>query len=97
MACRSDAGDAECGDRKPCSRLREPACSVAAKATLRAASGALAIDMESAAVAEAAAEAGVPFLVLRVIADPADRAIPPVALHGVAPDGSRRPWAVLRG
>ncbi len=75
----------------------EPACSVAAKATLRAASGALAIDMESAAVAEAATETGVPFLALRVIADPADRAIPPVALHGVAPDGSRRPWAVLRG
>lgn len=71
------------------------ASSVAEKAALRAASGALAIDMESGAVAAAAAEAALPFLVLRVIADPADRAIPWAALAGVAPDGNRRPLAVL--
>lgn len=75
---------------------RQPLCTVAEKAALRAASGALAIDMESGAVAEAAIEAGVPFLVLRVIADPADRAIPPAALHGIAPDGNQRPFAVMR-
>lgn len=73
----------------------DPACSVAEKAALRAATGALAVDMESVAVATAAAEANIPFLVLRIIADPADRAIPRAALHGVAPDGSQRPLAVL--
>lgn len=73
----------------------DPACTVAEKASLRASSGALAIDIESGAVAMAAAEAAVPFLVLRVIADPADRAIPPAALHGIGPDGDRRPLAVL--
>ena len=74
---------------------RQPIASVAEKAALRAASGALAVDMESGAVAEAAAGAGLPFLALRIVADPADRAIPAAALQGIAPDGSRRPSAVL--
>jgi hopanoid-associated phosphorylase len=73
----------------------QPLASVAEKAALRAASGALAVDMESGSVADAAAEAGLPFLALRIIADPADRAIPAAALQGIAPDGSRRPLAVL--
>ena len=42
--------------------------------------GAVAVDMESGAVAAVAAAAGVPFAVLRAICDPADRAIPPAAL-----------------
>lgn len=74
-----------------------PACTVAEKAALRARTGALAVDMESGAVATAAAETDVPFLALRIIADPADRAIPRAALKGVAADGSRRPLAVLAG
>lgn len=75
--------------------LSEPACSVADKAALRAKSGALAVDMESGAVAAAAAEADIPFLTLRIIADPADRAIPPSALSGIGPDGQRRALAVV--
>lgn len=74
---------------------RKPIGTVAEKAAVRATSGALAVDMESGAVAEAAGEAGVPFLALRVVADPADRAIPAAALHGIAADGGRRPLAVL--
>jgi len=50
--------------------------------------GALAADLESAAVARAAAAAGIPFLVLRTIADPALRALPPAALIPLAADGS---------
>jgi adenosylhomocysteine nucleosidase len=42
--------------------------------------GAALVDMESGAVASVAAEAGVPFAVLRAICDPADRALPPAAL-----------------
>lgn len=75
----------------------DPACTVAEKAALRARTGALAVDMESGAVAMAAAETNIPFLALRVIADPADRAIPRAALKGVAADGNRRPLAVLGG
>ena len=47
--------------------------SVAGKAALRASSGAGAVDMESHAVAAAAVAAGLPFLVIRAIADPAGR------------------------
>jgi adenosylhomocysteine nucleosidase len=42
--------------------------------------GALAVDMESAVVARAARAVGIPFLVLRTIADPATRELPPAAL-----------------
>jgi adenosylhomocysteine nucleosidase len=42
--------------------------------------GAALVDMESGAVAAVAAEAGVPFAVLRAICDPADRTLPPAAL-----------------
>jgi adenosylhomocysteine nucleosidase len=44
-----------------------------------AAHGALAVDMESYAVARAAANAGVPWLALRAIVDPLDTALPPFA------------------
>jgi adenosylhomocysteine nucleosidase len=50
--------------------------------------GASLVDMESGAVAAAAAAAGVPFAVLRAICDPADRVLPPAAL--VALDASGR-------
>jgi adenosylhomocysteine nucleosidase len=42
--------------------------------------GALAVDLESAIVATAAEAARIPFLVLRAIADPATRELPPAAL-----------------
>jgi adenosylhomocysteine nucleosidase len=47
-----------------------------AKAALSRRTGAVAVDMESAGVAEAAAAAGLPFLALRAIADTADDALP---------------------
>jgi nucleoside phosphorylase len=50
--------------------------------------GALAVDMESAIVARAAEAAGIPFLVLRTIADPATRALPRAALIPLSPDGT---------
>lgn len=72
-----------------------PVMSVAAKAALHAVSGAIAVDMESHAVAAAAAAAGLPLYVLRAIADPAARSVPSAALAGIGPDGRRRPLAVL--
>ena len=68
--------------------------SVAAKREAFAVSRAVAVDMESHAVASVAAAAGVPFAALRAVADPAWRAVPEAALVGLAPDGSRRPLSV---
>lgn len=56
-----------------------------AKRELARITGAVAADMESHAVAQAAA--GLPFAVLRVIIDPADRAIPASVLGALRPDG----------
>lgn len=55
---------------------------------------AAAIDTESAAVAESARAAGVPFLVVRAIADPAEEARPFAALAGLRADGRRRALAL---
>lgn len=69
----------------------------AAKRALSEATGAVAVDMESHVLAEVAAAAGLPFLVLRAIADPSDQAIPVTARDALAPDGRIRVGAVLRG
>jgi len=57
--------------------------------------GALAVDLESVVVARAAAALGIPFLVLRAIADPAGRALPPAALLPLSPSGKPRVGKVL--
>jgi hopanoid-associated phosphorylase len=57
--------------------------------------GACIVDMESGAMAEAAARAGRPFAVLRAVADPAGRGLPRSVFVGLAPDGSARPLAVM--
>ena len=67
-----------------------------AKQALHEQSAAIAVDMESHIVAAAAAEHGLPFLIVRAIADPASRSIPAAALAGLGPDGRTRPLAVLR-
>lgn len=54
---------------------------------LAAASGAVAADMESHAVALAAQEADVPFVVLRAVSDPAGQALPSVARVALKPGG----------
>ena len=51
-----------------------------AKAALRARTGAVAVDLESAAVARAAARHGLPFAVLRAVCDPAGRGLPRAAV-----------------
>lgn len=69
--------------------------SVADKAALHLSSGALAVDMESHAVARIAAATGRPFLVVRAIADAATVELPRAVLVGLGPDGGTRPLAVL--
>lgn len=58
--------------------------------------GAMALDMESHLAARFAAGRRVRFAALRVVADPAGRAIPEAAVRGMSPDGTTNPGAVLR-
>jgi adenosylhomocysteine nucleosidase len=69
----------------------------AAKAALRSETGAVAVDMESHIAADYAAAAGLPFAALRVISDPAGRALPPLAVAAIKPNGDIDLRKVLRG
>ncbi len=69
--------------------------SAASKKQLRKETGACAVDMESAGVAAAAAAAGLPFLALRAIADPADRSLPHCVNAALSAEGRPRIGAIL--
>jgi adenosylhomocysteine nucleosidase len=69
----------------------------AGKAALRSEFGAAAVDMESHIAAEFAAMAGLPFAALRVISDPASRALPEIATTAIKPNGDVDLRKVLRG
>jgi adenosylhomocysteine nucleosidase len=71
--------------------------SVAAKQNLRRHTGAVVVDMESVGVAEAAAEAGLPFMAVRAVADTAWFSVPEWVLGGVGADGALRPLVVAVG
>lgn len=73
----------------------EAVSSVEGKATLRSRTAALGVDMESHWIAAADRAAGIPFLVIRAIADEADQTLPPAALVGVTPSGDTDLMAVL--
>lgn len=73
-----------------------PVMSVADKRTLAEASGAVAVDMESAAIADIASRSGIPLVVVRVIVDRAERAVPAAAIAGMDGPGTR-PGRVLAG
>jgi len=65
------------------------------KAELHRESGAAAVDMESHAVGDVAEDAKLPFVVVRVIADTHDEAIPEAARQGLGAEGQIKPLAVL--
>lgn len=68
---------------------------VAGKAALRARTGAAAVDMESHVAAEFARRHGLPFAAIRVVCDPADRALPTFVAHALKPNGEPDILAVL--
>jgi len=68
---------------------------LAAKRALHQASGGVAVDLESWGVAQAAAEYGLPWAVLRAVADSARRPLPPAAAGGLDDQGRVRLGAVL--
>jgi adenosylhomocysteine nucleosidase len=74
----------------------EPLASVRQKHAARRLTGAVAVDMESGAVARIAEITGVPFLVLRAVADTAWRALPGAALAAMDADGRLRPYDLLK-
>lgn len=70
--------------------------SVSAKHRAWQQTGALAADIESGAVARAAAEHRLPFAVLRAVCDPAERTLPPAALTALDVQGGIDPLALAR-
>ncbi len=66
-----------------------------AKAALRARTGAAAVDMESQVAAAYAAAHGLPFAAIRVVCDPAERALPAFAANALKPNGDPDILAVL--
>jgi len=62
--------------------------SVADKSAVFRRTGAVAVDLESHLVARAASRAGRPFLILRAIADPAERFLPEAAVQGLDDTGA---------
>lgn len=72
-----------------------PVADAAAKRSLREGTGAAAVDMESHIAAHLAAAHGLPFAAFRVIADPAERGLPPAALAAMRSDGGVDVAAVL--
>jgi adenosylhomocysteine nucleosidase len=67
--------------------VEEVVVAQSSKATLRSETGAAAVDMESHIAAAYAAESGLPFAALRVIADPATRTLPALARSAIKPNG----------
>ncbi|WP_244629080.1 phosphorylase [Methylocella tundrae] len=65
-----------------------PVAGSAGKRDLHLQTGAHAVDMESHIAAKIAADRGIPFAALRVVADPAERQLPHAALVAMRPDGA---------
>jgi hopanoid-associated phosphorylase len=74
----------------------KPVAHPAAKSELHAKTGAVAVDMESHIVAEVAAAHGLPMAAIRVVTDPAARALPASALAAMRPNGSTDIVAMIR-
>lgn len=76
--------------------VEAPVLNPEAKAALRAKTGAVVVDMETHIAAEFAARRRLPLAVVRVVSDPATRALPPLATTAVTPDGGVDFKAVFR-
>ena len=73
-----------------------PVCSPSDKRKMALATGAVAVDMESAGSASVAFKHKLPFAALRVVADPSHRSLPPAALGERRMDGTTDLSAVWR-
>ena len=82
---------------EPMAGAAGPVLTAAAKSELRRATGAAGVDVESLAAASFAVERRIPFAILRAVADPAERDLPPLALKAVSSDGRIDAMAVIGG
>ncbi len=73
-----------------------PVVTAAAKADLRRATEAAAVDMESLIAGRYALKQRAPFAILRAVADPAERDLPPLALRALNSHGAIDAHAVIR-
>lgn len=90
----SEALGNRCTSAALCSST-QPVSSVEAKRLLHQHTQAVAVDMESAAVAAVAQRHGLPFLVVRAIADTVDIAIPDAAMQALSQAGKLQPMPML--
>jgi hopanoid-associated phosphorylase len=81
----------------PIAGAEGPVAHPAVKRLLHKRTGAAIVDMESHLAARLAARHGIAFVALRVVCDPAHRALPSAALAGMRADGSTDGLAVMRG
>jgi len=91
---------AEAGARVVVERMAAadaPVLTAGAKARLRRTAGAAAVDMESLAAGRFALEQRIPFAILRAVADPAERDLPPLVLKAVDSYGRINLRALARG
>ncbi len=77
--------------------VEEVIATPAGKKALRGATGAAACDMESHIAADYAKKTDLPFAAIRVISDPATRALPAIATNAIKPDGNIDLVKVMRG
>ena len=76
--------------------VREAVTSPQAKALLHEHTGAMAVDVESFAVMQAAKAYNLPGLILRAVLDPVHQTLPEAALRGVNVDGETQIWPVIK-
>ena len=77
--------------------VETPLATVADKRATHDRFDAVAVDMESYWVAEACRRAGLGFLALRAVSDPAERALPASAARAMGPDGDLQIGSLLAG
>lgn len=73
----------------------EPVTTAKGKDALYNSTGALAVDMESHIVADAAVRCGLPMAAVRVICDPAARGLPDMAFRSLRPNGTANVLALI--
>jgi hopanoid-associated phosphorylase len=73
-----------------------PICDPGDKRALHVNTGAIAVDMESHVVATVGAAHGLPVVAMRVITDPAERALPASAVAAMRPNGTTNIVAMIR-
>ncbi len=83
-------------EHKPITGVDYAVAAPDAKRRMHAETGAATVDMESHLVARLASAHGLSFAAVRVVIDPAHRAVPEAALAGMRPDGGTSITAVMR-